>query len=39
MELLTLGIVAFMGYAVGVFLIIRTAAMIRRKEEMIFGKE
>jgi len=39
MELLTLGIVAFLGYVVGVFLIIRTAGMIRRKEEMLFGKE
>jgi hypothetical protein len=39
MELLTLGIVAFLGYVVGVFLIIRTAGMIRRNEEMLFGKE
>jgi hypothetical protein len=39
MELLTLGIVAFIGYTIGVFLIIRTAAMIRRKEEMLLGKE
>ena len=39
MEMLTLGIVVFLGYVVGVFLIIRTAAMIRRKEEMLFGKE
>jgi hypothetical protein len=39
MELLTLGIVVFLGYAAGVFLIIRTAAMIRKKEEMLFGKQ
>ncbi len=39
MELLTLGVVVFVGYAVGVYLIIRTAAMIRRKEEMLFERK
>jgi hypothetical protein len=39
MEMLTLGILVFLGYAVGVLLIIRTAAMIRRKEEMLFERK
>jgi hypothetical protein len=38
MEQLTLGIVALFGYTIGVVLVIRTAGMIRRKEEMLLGK-